>query len=83
MLYPITDLIERVAVMSMRAYAFTGRSNSSLFVLCPSYATLVGINIWVFCTDIPALPDELFSILGLGCYPDYGSEIRFGVRCRP
>ncbi|RDB18497.1 hypothetical protein Hypma_000251 [Hypsizygus marmoreus] len=60
-------------VMLMRAYAFSGRDRRVLFLLCSCYVGLVGVDIWVFCTDITMLPKTIYILLGgTGCYPDYG-----------
>jgi len=59
-------------IMMMRAYAFTSRDYRVLVLLGFCYAILVGINIWVFCTNI-SVPVELYAVLGeTGCFPNYG-----------
>jgi hypothetical protein len=40
-----------VAVIAMRAYAFTGRKTYVLVMLCVGYAALLGSEIWLFGTQ--------------------------------
>jgi hypothetical protein len=67
-------LINFLAVMLMRAYAFAGRSAQVLVLLLVFYAALVGISIWFFCFNTVPLPDLVYEILGgTGCFPDYAA----------
>ncbi|KAF8972755.1 hypothetical protein BDZ97DRAFT_1782509 [Flammula alnicola] len=61
------------AVMMMRAFAFAGRSKRILALLGSCYICLLGVDIWVFCTQIVIPPTELYVLLGgTGCFPNYG-----------
>jgi len=61
-------------VMLMRAYAFSGRNKRVLLLLCLCYIGLIGVDIWVFCTQIAAPPPIFYLVVGrTGCFPDYGN----------
>jgi len=69
------------AVILMRAYAFAGRNVKVLALLLFFYAGLVTISIWLFCTNVPTLPDTVYQYLGgTGCFPDYAVSKTSGMR---
>ncbi|PPQ88437.1 hypothetical protein CVT25_011541 [Psilocybe cyanescens] len=66
--------------MLMRAYAFTGRNRRVLVLLGTGYLSLVGVDIWVFCTRVEIPPPILYMVLnGTGCFPNYGAGV-MGLR---
>ncbi|CAA7265204.1 unnamed protein product [Cyclocybe aegerita] len=71
------------AVMVMRAYVFSERSNLVLAILLSGYGVLVGAVAYLFLTDVPLPvhnPSSPVFLLGKsGCFPDY-SEKAFGLR---
>jgi hypothetical protein len=65
-----------IAVMLMRAYAFSGRNKKVLFLLVSCYICLVAVDIWAFCWKIEMPPLILYSVLGgTGCFPNYYGEV--------
>jgi len=72
--------------MLMRAFAFCGRDRRILALLGSCYTCLVLIDIWVFCTKVDVLPQQLYVILdGTGCFPNYGAgfmALRIGVSAK-
>ncbi|KIM39674.1 hypothetical protein M413DRAFT_194912 [Hebeloma cylindrosporum] len=61
--------------MSMRAYAFSGRTKKVRILLASSYTCLLVVDIWAFCRKIEIPSPILYSILGgTGCFPNYGED---------
>ncbi|KAF8072072.1 hypothetical protein FPV67DRAFT_1667513 [Lyophyllum atratum] len=59
------------AVMVTRAWAFTGRQTAVLVLLLSAYAVLLGMEIWVFGTNVEIGPSSLRDVgLNTGCVRD-------------
>ncbi|TFK39686.1 hypothetical protein BDQ12DRAFT_711808, partial [Crucibulum laeve] len=72
------------AIMLMRTYAFSGRSHKVFIILSTAYVFLVGVDIWLFCTDVFPPSEEKFGpylalVEGTGCFPDYSADL-MGIR---
>jgi hypothetical protein len=69
--YIFADLV--LAVMAMRAYAFTGRTRTTLIGLSFCYIVLIAVNLRVFITQ-NILPQKFFyeQVGPTGCFPNYG-----------
>ena len=75
-----------IAVMLMRAYAFSERKRKVLVLLVSCYTSLVLVDIWAFCWKVDMPPTILYAILGgTGCFPNYEGKVmalRTGVCMR-
>lgn len=70
--------------MLIRAYAFSGRSQKILALLCVMCAVLAGVHIWAFGARPNYPPRPMYDLLGgfTGCFPDYRTRpmpLRVGV----
>ncbi|GLB40560.1 hypothetical protein LshimejAT787_0804310 [Lyophyllum shimeji] len=64
------------AVMVTRAWAFTGRQSVVLLILLSAYAVMVGMDVWVFATDVESVmlqPVLRNTGLNSGCVRDSNS----------
>ncbi|KJA28257.1 hypothetical protein HYPSUDRAFT_34644 [Hypholoma sublateritium FD-334 SS-4] len=77
-----SSILSKLAVMFMRAYAFSGRNQKVLAVLCSAYIGLIGGDIYLFFVNVPVPHLGEFGLSlpqGGGCFPDYTTAI-FGSR---
>ncbi|KAF8659880.1 hypothetical protein AX16_001764 [Volvariella volvacea WC 439] len=59
-------------IMAIRAHAFCGRTRNAKLILGVFYAGLVGIDIWVFCTNPTPISRRFYRAFGnTGCFPNY------------
>ncbi|KAF9465766.1 hypothetical protein BDZ94DRAFT_1253102 [Collybia nuda] len=74
-LFMIPFQLSAQAVMIMRAWAFTGRTKTILFVLLVAYAILAAVEFWVFAADVDAVEQSpITNIIGrVGCFRGQGT----------